>query len=222
MTPKKTLEMTGLSVIITVPHASGCNTVRTDIIGSKYNSHPCDKAAQNFAFMLEDTMSRQGINVVTFVADTPRSILDMNRYVSRKDEYRKQIDNTVNQEIAKGKNVWVVDSHSFPPGYTWEGTRRETNFVVLDTRDGGEETNYVSSMVRYINKNVELNSPLPSTHVEALRGADSTYPQSNDIMNRARKMGARSLLIEVKEVDTTREDLSVVAFWISDFIKRSK
>jgi predicted N-formylglutamate amidohydrolase len=215
--------MPGLSVIITVPHAAGCDTFRTDAVGSKYNSHPCDKAAHYFASFLADAMSRQDINVVEiFVAKTPRSVLDMNRYVSRGDDYRNQVDNTVEQEIEKGKTVWVVDCHSFPPDYMWEGTRRETNFVVLDTRDGGKETKYVSKMVEHINENMKLNSPLPGAHVEAVRGADSTYSQSNDIMNRAREMGARSFLIEIKEVVPTSDDLSVVSFWISDFIKRSK
>lgn len=165
------------SVLITVPHASGC----------KLTGHQCDYAALDFSQRVSKYCEKFGIkDVLIYEALTPRSEMDMNRKESRKSKYRKNIISDIK---SKKGIVWVVDCHSYPDDSFGSGT----DFVILDTRNG----NYKD--VTYYVKKIINQAKSDGIYIKDMPGSDSWQEETNDIMDTSRELGALSFLIEVKE-----------------------
>jgi predicted N-formylglutamate amidohydrolase len=176
-----------LFIIVTVPHASGCDEF-------DFNPHPCDYYATKMAREIANASRSAGLDLEgPLVATIPRSTSDMNRKESRNSPFRKHIIDVIKQKIAEKKNVWVIDTHSFPSDYKYNTKQKNVDFVVLDTRDSGNSTPYVVELINY------MTSSPNEIVIEDVRGSDSTGQQTNDIMDTSRKLLAKSFLIETRE-----------------------
>lgn len=201
-------------VIITVPHASGCDQ-------TVFN-HYCDYYGEKVASVLSHAMRDVKVaNEIPFVSTIGRRQTDMNRKWSRETEYRLSIDDAIGRAISLRYDVWVIDVHSFPPDYLpFSGSNNpdeQNKFIILDTRI--EKPNYVTPYVRDLVHEL-LDKGIA---IETMEGAHP-HPNvldedTNDIMDSARTMGAKAFLIEANE-NTSNEVIAQTSKAIATFIKR--
>ncbi len=113
-----------MKVLLTVPHAACLpNSPR----------RMCDKRAFEAAIILRNALlshQKKGlIKEVTVYANktVPRSIIDMNRSVSRGTLWRMQLSELLQRQPSFD---WVVDVHSFPDQHAW-GQKKHLAFEFL-------------------------------------------------------------------------------------------
>lgn len=212
-------------MIITVPHASGCDPTGL--------SHICDYSAQAMATTLSKALTSKGIpHNDPFISLIGRRELrdnehsmDMNRKWNRDSPYRINIRDAILRAKMDGYLVWVIDVHSFPPEYKpFSGSEKkedQNDFIVLDTAYYEKEqvifTPYVERLVELMNTR--------SVKTELLEGAHPHHgvnlEATNDIMDTSRALGAKSFLIEANE-SIKQKKMRDASEAIADFIKEYK
>ena len=175
-----------ICLIITVPHAISCNKIYLQ-------DHPCDYYAEAMANIIknEALKTKQFKEVWMIVTPKPRThLLDMNRINSRSEQFRIDIYNKIKTSIKNGLNVWVLDSHSFPPDYY---PYNNAKFTILDTRYGDPDniTIYVKKFIDFAKQH--------NISIQSIAGSDPWGQETNDIMDTSRELGAKSFLIETIE-----------------------
>lgn len=208
-------------VILTVPHANGCDPTG--------RNHICDYNAESMADSIADAFDMKKIrHSDPFVARVGRTEIgpnglpmDMNRKWTRDTRYRKDITNSINSALQEGYDVWVIDVHSFPPDYTPFTKGKKRDFVILDTMDYKEGeahvTPYVKELVDYMTDHgslivyMEGSHPHPGVLIEG----------TNDIMDTSRYFGAKSFLIETNEI-IDKERMTLASDSIVEFIRQYK
>lgn len=172
-------------VILTVPHAIGCDDI-------DFNIHPCDTYGIHLANTLYKACVDHGVEVYDPLHGTlPRSVMDLNRKISRGTKYRTRLSSLVTSLVSQGKKTWVIDCHSFPQPGDYPTKNLDTEFVVLDTRDDETTTPYVTDLIDYLKSNGIL--------AEDVRGSNSYSNETNDIMDTSRAEAAYSFLVEERE-----------------------
>ena len=139
--------MSDLHVIITVPHASCEDSIKAE--------KSCDTLAYNIALSLKKHFESKEVKVSLYAnTSTPRKIMDMNRVIARSTEYRKTIQDKLEQLSSKGKNVYVFDIHSFP-----DIKEYENNFqVYLLPHDKANLVRSAVSLSQYMNTYTSLST----------------------------------------------------------------
>lgn len=108
--------------IVTVPHAA-CPPRWVPHEGG----HPCDLFAENAGRQLQKSLTANGHDARLFVADVPRTAVDMNRSASAGTPWRQRIDVAM-AERAPEPPSYLLDAHSFPRASDW-GT--SSDFVIM-------------------------------------------------------------------------------------------
>lgn len=154
-------------VIITVPH-SLCFKTRSDD-----DSHTCDYAAESSARIIFDNLKTPDKYIV--LNNIPRYECDMNRFESRKTNFRKEI-----RRKFKEAN-YLFDIHSFPE------MKKEpfiNDVYVID--DTNPPTKLSHNLVDYL---------IDSGYRCKLYNGSGV----NDITNEAKENGLQAVLIEISE-----------------------
>lgn len=97
--------MSGLHVIITVPHAVGRTVPLFD--------HDYDIIAGSMALLLSDAMS---VSHEVILGDTDRDTLDLNRRKSRSSAFRSGVRSSIARCREYGNVPFLLDVHSYPRG----------------------------------------------------------------------------------------------------------
>ena len=178
-----------LRIVITVPHATCPN---------KKLYHRCDHLAPRAARKIFDAFppTQNSIRRI-FLGTVPRTECALHRRRCREHPWRQEIRKVVTQNPEK---TWVLDVHSYPPEDEAFGPY---DIVLLD------------------------DPPFDSALTQALSGALTRQGLTvgrltgsvNDIMQEARELGARSILIEFNEnlrsQDVTRATNTIAATFAS-------
>lgn len=183
-------------VIITVPHAC-CET------------HAETMADELRSFFFQHKVEVYGI----FYADAPRSEIDMNRKASITSSYRQSVIYAIQLKKKYNDVVWVIDVHSISTANIAKiATDARAKCLIFDTWDNGKETDYVRDLVEY------LNRPYTRVRVQAIKGAEPSAEDTNDIMDSSRFFGASSFSIAVEEgLDIV--DYVALSNEIADFVR---
>jgi hypothetical protein len=99
-------------IVITVPHATCPSDEDTEAWAATGN-HACDFAGPRAALSLQATLVSEGqpvFEIREIRGDLPRTVVDMNRFVSRGSLWRKRVADCLSPAATK----CLVDAHSFP------------------------------------------------------------------------------------------------------------
>lgn len=91
-------------VVLTVPHAVG---------SASREEHDRDFVAPQMADLIAESL--RGPSCALIVGDVGRSVLDLNRCVSRNSPFRHRVRDAVDRARVLGCVPIVLDVHSFPP-----------------------------------------------------------------------------------------------------------
>lgn len=163
-------------IVLTVPHAK----CQRESFGME---HTCDYSAEPFARALEKNLDSKKLNTVIYVGQINRYYgkCDLNRRACRGEDFRGALSRKLNART--GKNIFVVDCHSFPPSYS-EWSAYEIVFLTF--------------------KNQPLIAQPSRALHEALvlRGVKSGLKEgsyANDIILESSEKGAKAVLVEINE-----------------------
>lgn len=137
------------------------------------NLRLCDLMAETTAKELHKSLNARNVSTQLFINKIPRQILDHNRIESRQTDWRRQIT----KAIQTTKQPIVLDIHSFPnhtESFGATSTGRPPKMVIFDNTI--TEPTIVGSDIKSVPE--DLN---------------------NDIVVRARELGAQARLIEFNE-----------------------
>jgi hypothetical protein len=154
----------------------------------------CDRLAEQAGRQLATHLRAQ-----LLVGDVYRANVDLNRYGARSIGFRVK----VRKALADTHVNLLLDVHSFPNSETWRLYERP-DIVVLDNVPMSK---HWLKFVQALAKSTDLN-------VAHLPGGE------NDIVEEARAMGVRAILIEFRE-GLSAEQLERATKSISDYFKSS-
>lgn len=89
-------------IILTVPHEK-CDG---------YEFHLCDYSARKLANQLMDSLKNNNREIILLSGNINRQYIDLNRYISRSTNFRKQIRQKINKN--KYSKIYIIDCHSYP------------------------------------------------------------------------------------------------------------
>jgi hypothetical protein len=184
-----------MSIVLTVPHAK-CS------LGPEYGHHYCDTHATRGAQALKKAIEGIGLDVKTFVAETPRKDCDMNRAESRNHSWRLKIDQTLD----RGDVKYLLDVHSFPPTTTYNWNKYAIVFMTL-----GDAKKWHIKLIMDVNRDLKS----ADLHAGWVKGS-----QENDIMFCASLKGVRNVLLEFSEC-LTDDQITTIASTIARRLKRA-
>lgn len=188
-------------IIITTPHEK-CMTKTNE-------HHLCDTYAIKLANNIIPNITKKHRSIKVYHGDINRSIIDLNRIISRNTEFRKSISNNVKYYLtndnANTKNIIIIDCHSFPNDSKSFNNMRIKNPDICILFDKCLDLIYVEELTDLFKENDIIAIKLIGIH--------------NDIIDEFRNYNnVISVLCEVNEgIDNNKLDIigKVFDIWIT-------